>query len=255
MKDVITLKNIVQTYGDKQIINGYNLSIPDRPNKSEVIVQLGPSGCGKSTILRYIANLQKPTSGEVLVDGKPVTSCKVGMVFQKYSSFIWRSVLDNVAFGLELKGVPKSEREDRAMEMIKLVGLEGHEHKYAQSPTLSGGQLQRVAIARSLITSSNKLLMDEPFGALDVKTRLDAQNLILDITRKIETTIMVVTHDIQEAVYLANKIIIMGNAPSKIIHEIEVPIGERNKDIKRTRQFIDMVNNIEDLMMNIEQSK
>ncbi|MCL4153378.1 UNVERIFIED_CONTAM: hypothetical protein GTU68_021521, partial [Idotea baltica] len=134
------------------------------------------SGAGKSTILRYIANLQQPTEGTVKVKGKAVSdSERVSMVFQQYSSLPWMTVLDNVALALRYQGVSRSERDDRAMELIKMVGLEGHEQKFAQYPTLSGGQLQRVAIARSLLANPEILLMDEPFGALDIKTRLQMQ--------------------------------------------------------------------------------
>ena len=131
------------------------------------------------------------------------------MVFQQYSSLPWMTVLENVGLALKFQGVSKDERNERAMELIRLVGLEGHEYKYAQYPTLSGGQLQRVAIARSLLASPEILLMDEPFGALDIKTRLSMQDLLTNIWHQFQSTIVFVTHDISEAVYLADDIYIM----------------------------------------------
>lgn len=254
----ISLKNIIQTYpdgkGEKTIIKDLNFSAQKNGSKGVFKVILGPSGCGKSTLLRYIAGLQSPTSGEVLIDGKPADARNgVGMVFQKYSSFPWRTVLDNVALGLELKGVGKKERREKAMEMIKMVGLEGNEKKFAQYPSLSGGQLQRVAIARSLLASPGILLMDEPFGALDIKTRLQMQDLLVDIWKNIEPVVILVTHDIAEAVYLADEIYIMSNAPAKIQHHIKVDLPfERDKSIKRNPKFTQLVHQIEDLMMKLE---
>jgi len=209
--------------------------------------------CGKSTVLRYIAGLQTPTSGEVLINGKPrEKDFRAGMVFQQYSSFPWLSVLENVALGLELKGITKKERNERAMEMIQKVGLEGHEHKYAQYPILSGGQLQRVAIARSLVSSPNILLMDEPFGALDINTRLQMQDMLASIWEEMRPTIIFVTHDIPEAVYLGDDIYVMGRNPGNIRHHIPVSLpANRTSDLKRTPEFNKMVYDIEDMMMSL----
>jgi len=249
--DVIELKNIRQDYGDTNIINGLDLLIEDKPSQGEFVVLLGQSGCGKSTVLRYIAGLQKPTSGEVLINGKPrEKDFRAGMVFQQYSSFPWLSVLENVALGLELKGISKKERNEKAMEMIQKVGLEGHEHKYAQYPILSGGQLQRVAIARSLVSSPNILLMDEPFGALDINTRLQMQDMLISIWEEMRPTIIFVTHDIPEAVYLGDDIYVMGRNPGNICHHIPVPLpANRTSDLKRSPQFNQLVYDIEDMMM------
>ncbi|HMV24253.1 MAG TPA: ATP-binding cassette domain-containing protein, partial [Saprospiraceae bacterium] len=178
---IIELKDVDQSYDDGkvQIIKGLNLTIEDKPAQGQFTILLGMSGCGKSTLLRYIAGLQKPTSGTVLLHGKPVDADnRASMVFQEYSSLPWMTVLDNVALPLEFKGIAKKQRYEQAMDMIEMVGLKGHESKYAQYPTLSGGQLQRVAIARSLLANSDVLLMDEPFGALDINTRLQMQELL-----------------------------------------------------------------------------
>ncbi len=190
---IIELKDVDQSYDDGkvQIIKGLNLTIEDKPAQGQFTILLGMSGCGKSTLLRYIAGLQKPTSGTVLLHGKPVDADnRASMVFQEYSSLPWMTVLDNVALPLEFKGIAKKQRYEQAMDMIEMVGLKGHESKYAQYPTLSGGQLQRVAIARSLLANSDVLLMDEPFGALDINTRLQMQELLTDIWSKFHSTII-----------------------------------------------------------------
>jgi NitT/TauT family transport system ATP-binding protein len=246
--DIIELKNIVQDYGDTNIIKGCNLLIEDKPGQGQFMVVLGQSGSGKSTLLRYISGLQEPTSGEVMISGKPRShKDRVGMVFQKYSSFPWLTVLENVAIGLQLDGVGPAERNAIAMQMIEKVGLKGHEHKFAQYPTLSGGQLQRVAIARSLVTKPKILLMDEPFGALDTNTRNQMQDLLMDIWKEFKLTIVFVTHDIPEAVYLGEEIVIMGRNPGNIRFRIPVDLPvNKTKDIKRSHKFTQIVHHIED---------
>ncbi|MDO8640756.1 MAG: ABC transporter ATP-binding protein [Nitrosarchaeum sp.] len=254
--DVIELKNICQTYdsGKAYVIKDLNLLIEDKTDTGKFIVILGASGCGKSTVLRYISGLQPPTSGEVLVNGKPIGKrTKVGMVFQQYSSFPWLSVLDNVALGLEYKGVSKKDRHEKAMEMIKLTGLEGQEKKFAKYPTLSGGQLQRVAIARSLIAAPEILLMDEPFGALDIHTRLKMQDLLCSIWTKIHTTVVFVTHDISESVYLGDEIFIMRSNPGKIVEKIDINLPlVRTRELKRERLFLDLVYKVEDSLTTVQ---
>jgi len=256
LPDIIELKNISQSYdgGKNYIIKDFDLLIEDIPNRGQFVVILGPSGCGKSTVLRYIAGLQNPTKGEVLINSKPRTEeDRIGMVFQQYSSFPWLTVLENIALGLQYKGIEKKERIEKAMEMLKIVGLEGHEKKYAQYPTLSGGQLQRVAIARSLLVNNQIILMDEPFGALDTNTRLRMQDFLIGVWTKVQPTIMLVTHDITEAVYLADDIFIMSNAPANLMEHIHVDLpSDRNRTIKRDKGFIELVQYIEDLMMKME---
>ena len=254
LPDIIDLQGIKQVYGDRPpIINDFSMLIEDKPDQGQFVVILGVSGCGKSTILRYIAGLQDPTAGKVLIHGKERTSeDRVGMVFQQYSSYPWMSVLDNVALGLQYQGVPVRERREKAMGMIKKVGLEGHEDKYAQYPTLSGGQLQRVAIARSLLYESKILLMDEPFGALDIETRLQMQDLLAKIWVEIHPTVVFVTHDIPEAVYLGDDIYVMGRNPGNIKKMFTSPLPfARDKSMKRRAEFIDKVNEIEDYMLEV----
>lgn len=259
LTDIIELRNINQTYdnGKSFIIKNLNLLIEDKPNQGQFVVILGASGCGKSTILRYIAGLQQPTTGEIMINAVPRTeSMRIGMVFQQYSSFPWMTVFENVSLGLKYKGLPEKETRDRAMEMIKVVGLEGHEKKFAKYPALSGGQLQRIAIARSLLVNQEILLMDEPFGALDTYTRLKMQDFLIDIWEKVHPTIILVTHDISEAVYLGDDIYIMAANPGVIIEHIKDDLPtHRTREIKRDRKFVDMVYHIEDKMMQLQGAK
>lgn len=256
LPDIIEVRNVDQTYdgGKNFVLKDCNLLIEDKPNQGQFVILLGPSGCGKSTILRYIAGLQTPTKGEILIRQKPRTNeDRIGMVFQQYSSFPWMTVLENVELGLKYKSVPEKERREKAMEMIQIVGLEGHHKKYAQYPSLSGGQLQRVAIARSLLVNPEIILMDEPFGALDTNTRLKMQDFLISVWDRVHPTIILVTHDISEAVYLGDDIYIMGTAPSKIIEHMRVDLPvDRTKEIKRSQKFTDLVFYLEDRMMSFE---
>ncbi|HMT53576.1 MAG: ABC transporter ATP-binding protein [Saprospiraceae bacterium] len=259
LDNIIELKGVGQSYdgGQNWIIKDYNLIIEDKPAQGQFVVLLGMSGSGKSTILRYISALQEPTEGQVLVHGKPVgPDTHISMVFQQYSSLPWMTVLDNVGLALQYQGVSKKDRDEKAMELIKLVGLEGHEKKYAMYPTLSGGQLQRIAIARSLLANPDILLMDEPFGALDIKTRIQMQELLLELWEKFHSTVVFVTHDISEAVYLGDDIYIMKYAPSKIVEHISVDLPiHRTRETKRTPHFTQLVQHVEDTMMKISAEK
>jgi len=251
LPDIIELRNVTQTYENgNTVLENFSLLIEDKPNVGQFVSILGQSGCGKSTILRYICGLDTPTAGEILIKGEPISKKnRVGMVFQQYSSFPWRTVLDNVAFGLEIQGVEKKEREERAMEIIEVVGLSGHEKKFAKYGILSGGQLQRVAIARSLLANPEIIVMDEPFGALDIKTRLAMQDMLMNIWERVHPTIVLVTHDISEAVYLSDEIYIMKANPGIITDKVIPPFSfPRRKEIKRTKEFSDTVHYIEDLM-------
>lgn len=253
--NIVTLKAINKSYnkGKNVILQDINLDIIDKPNVGQFAVLMGKSGCGKSTILRLISGLSKPTSGEIFLYGKPKTDeDRVNMIFQKYSSFYWMSVLRNVGFFLEKNGVPEKERNERAMEMIKIVDLEGKENEFASDKVLSGGQLQRVAIARSLIADPNLLLLDEPFGALDSQSRLRMQNKVRSIVNKMDSTMILVTHDLTEAVYLADDIFIMSSNPGKITTHIKINLGEeRDASIKRSPEFIKDVAHLEEIMNSL----
>jgi NitT/TauT family transport system ATP-binding protein len=196
-----------------------NLEIRD----DEFVCFVGPSGCGKTTLLRIIAGLETATTGSVTLDGQEITGPdpKRGMVFQEYSLFPWRTVLDNIAFGLEMKGVPKSERNRIAGEYLDLVGLTQFAGHYPYE--LSGGMRQRVAIARALANDPDVLLMDEPFGALDAQTRNRMQKELLSIWEKTKKTIVFVTHSVDEAVYLADRIVVLSGRPGTIREVLDLP--------------------------------
>ncbi len=193
--------------------------------QSQFLCLVGPSGCGKTTLLNIIAGFLTPTSGEIRIDGKPVTGHGMdrGVVFQDFAQlFPWRTALGNVAFGLEMKGMPKAEREAIALKQLKLVKLE----KFAQSYPhhLSGGMQQRVAIARALAYSPSVLLMDEPFAALDALTRDAMQQLLAEVWRETRKTVIYVTHNVAEAVYLADRVIVMTPHPGKVKTEVAIPL-------------------------------
>jgi NitT/TauT family transport system ATP-binding protein len=183
---------------------------------------LGPSGCGKSTLLGALAGHLQPRTGVLNVDGAPVSgpSPQRGMVFQQHTLFPWRTVRDNVAFGLKMRGIGKAERHRAADEILALVGLEGFAERWPDQ--LSGGMQQRVEIARVLVNRPRLLLMDEPFGALDALTRLNMQELLLDIWTRIRTTVVFVTHDIDEALFLADRLLVMSSRPGRIIEDLHL---------------------------------
>lgn len=200
---------------------------------------LGPSGCGKSTLLGAVAGHLKGASGTLGLDGRAITGpdSERGLVFQHHTLFPWKRVIDNVAFGLKMKGVPPEERRKRASDLLALVGLAGFEEKYPIQ--LSGGMQQRVEIARVLINQPRVLLMDEPFGALDAQTRWTMQQLLLDIWSRVQTTVLFVTHDIDEAIFLADRILVMSHRPGRIREDIVIPADRpRGQDWVTSDEFI-----------------
>ncbi len=247
-KAKITLRGVSRVFtsasGERvEALRDVNLEVsddfaPDGRDIGECRVLLGPSGCGKSTILRLIAGLDFPTAGEVLVNGRRVEGpgSDRGMVFQKYTSFAWLTVAANVEYGLRLKGTPPGERREIVDHLIDAVGLRGFETAYPH--TLSGGMQQRLAIARSLAVRPQVLLMDEPFGALDAQTRNGMQTLLLKIWDETAATILFVTHDVAEAVFLADRLYIVSPRPGTIVEEIPVPFGRpRDQDLKELPAF------------------
>ena len=258
--DIINLVNINQIYKEHTppniVFKDFNLDIKDIKDQGQFITIMGKSGCGKSTLLRYISGLQVPTSGEVYIYGKKRTEKdRIPMVFQQYTSFEWKTVLQNVALPLILKGVPKDEANDKAMDMIKIVGLEGHEKKWAKYPILSGGQLQRVAIARNLVVNPQILLMDEPFGALDTVTRKQIQVFLRSIfeNAKIDPTIVFVTHSESEAVFLSSDIYILDSGPASVKHHFKIDLPQNRTDsVRYSNEFTDYVNKLGSLMEDLK---
>jgi NitT/TauT family transport system ATP-binding protein len=194
-------------------------------SQAEFVCVLGPSGCGKTTLLRMVAGLDFATSGDILLDGEPIRgpNPKVGIVFQEYSLFPWRNVIDNVAFGLEMQGVGREERYHRADQYLQLVGLSQFSHSYPSE--LSGGMRQRVAVARALALDPLVLLMDEPFGALDAQTRNLLQKELLEIWDKTKKTIMFVTHSVDEAVFLADRLIVLTPRPGRVCEVMHIDLN------------------------------
>ncbi|HPX89206.1 MAG TPA: ABC transporter ATP-binding protein [Methylophilaceae bacterium] len=214
-----------------------NVSLDVREGEFMVIV--GPSGCGKSTLLDLLAGLTKPTSGQILLDNKPIVGPALdrGIVFQQYALFPWLTSLGNIEFGLEAKGVPAKERREIARHFLDLVGLSGFENRHPNE--LSGGMKQRVAIARSLAYDPDVLLMDEPFAALDAQTRESLQTELLRIWEKSKKTIIFITHGIDEAVYLGQRVAVMSSWPGRIKEIIDIPDALRssNEDVRSSAEF------------------
>jgi len=258
--NVVDFHGVTKRFGDLTVIRDVTFSVTDLPGKGEFIAILGPSGCGKSTVLRLIAGLRPhfpPTEGTVLVGEKPVIhpGPDRSMVFQDYTSFDNRTVEDNVAFGLECRGVPARERREQAREWIAKVGLDVKRDATKYPSELSGGMRQRVAIARTLILSPRIILMDEPFGALDPTTRLHMQALLVELWKEAEATVFFVTHSIEEAVYLGDRVYVFSSSPGTILREMQMPPSDRPpKDMLREPAFIERVSAIRDLIDNLASS-
>jgi NitT/TauT family transport system ATP-binding protein len=221
-----------------EAVRDVSFDIADKPGVGEIVVFLGPSGCGKSTILKAVAGLLPPTKGEILVDGQRVASVgrDRGMVFQTYTSFSWLTVRKNVEYGLRLRGAPPAERREEAERILKKVGLLDFADRYPRD--LSGGMKQRVAIARTLVNRPRVILMDEPFGALDPQTRWGMQGLLLDVSRSEDNTILFVTHDVAEAVYLADSVFVLSPRPARLLHRVDVPFfSARDMALRSASEF------------------
>jgi NitT/TauT family transport system ATP-binding protein len=197
-------------------------NLQHRIENGRFISIIGPSGCGKTTLLRIIAGLEKASAGKVLLDSKELIqgSEEIGLVFQEYALFPWRTTLQNIEMGLEIRGVDKEKRHSKAMEYVKTFNLSGFENRYPRE--LSGGMKQRVAIARTLIMNPRVVLMDEPFGSLDSQTRNSLQEFLLGIWEKRGDTIVFVTHNVDEAVFLSDQIIVLSKRPARIVQTFEV---------------------------------
>ena len=260
LPNIVQFRGVTKRFGTFTVIRDVNFAVEDWPDRGEFVAILGPSGCGKSTVLRLIAGLRPhhPASeGTVLVGGKPVEcpGSDRGMVFQDYTSFDNRTVEDNVAFGLECRGVPAGERRERARDWIARVGLDVKRDALKYPHELSGGMRQRVAIARTLILSPRIILMDEPFGALDPSTRLHMQELLVSLWREAQATVFFVTHSIEEAVYLGDRVYVFSPSPGTILQEIKVPPPDRPaKEMQREKRFVELVYQIRDTIDGLKES-
>ena len=239
----LSVQNLFVTYIGRngeptEAVRDVSFDIHDKPETGEVVVILGPSGCGKSTILKAVAGLIPPTEGQILVDGALVTDVgrERGMVFQAYTSFAWLTVRDNIEYGLKLQGTDKAKRRELSQKYLEYVGLAEFAERYPKD--LSGGMKQRVAIARTLINNPRVVLMDEPFGALDPQTRWGMQSLLLEISRNENNTIIFITHDVSEAVYLADTVYVLSPRPARILHRVDVPqFPVRDIALKSSAEF------------------
>lgn len=219
------------------VLDGINFTI----HPGEFLCLLGPSGCGKSTILNAVAGFLKPSTGYILVDGQPVQGpgADRGFVFQQYSLLPWKTTYQNVEFGLKIRGVPRAEREELVNYYLNRVGLYKHRHSYPYQ--LSGGMQQRASIIRALVNSPSVLLMDEPFAALDAQTRHMMQELLLSIWSELKSTVIFVTHDIEEAVFLSDRIFVMGVSPGRIKETVSVTLERpRHVDSMLSTEFLQL---------------
>jgi NitT/TauT family transport system ATP-binding protein len=250
----LRVKDLSHTYVDRtgkgvDAVRDIAFDVVDKPAVGEIIVFLGPSGCGKSTILKAVAGLITPTRGEVFLDGKLIEEPgrDRGMVFQAYTSFSWLTVRQNVEYGLKLHGVGGAERKKLSQKYLEEVGLADFADRFPKD--LSGGMKQRVAIARTLINKPRVVLMDEPFGALDPQTRWGMQSLLLDVSRHEDNTTLFVTHDVSEAVYVADSVYVLSARPARVLHRVDVPFfQQRDAGLKSTRQFREIEERLLDLL-------
>ncbi len=258
LPEVVTFRSVTKTFGEgadaKVAVQDVSFIVHDLPGIGELVCIVGPSGCGKSTVLRLIAGLQPqfpPTSGEALVFGKPIAgpSADRGVVDQKYSLLPHLTVAENIAFGLRLRGTPAKERRALANEWAKKVGLENCEQKYPSE--LSGGMQQRVAIAATLILRPRILLMDEPFGALDPKTRLRMQELLVELWKEQDSTVFFVTHSVEEAVYLGDRVFRMAANPGRLVEELKVERPDESLEDMRQRPWFGELT--QELLRRLEQ--
>jgi NitT/TauT family transport system ATP-binding protein len=242
-KEILSVRNVSKSHPDPN--TGYAVEalreVSITVNHHEFVSVIGSSGCGKSTLLRIVAGLDQPSSGEISVDGQRVTrpGADRGMVFQEYALFPWKTTQANVEFGLLLKGASKQERAKVAQRFIELVGLKGSEQKYPHH--LSGGMRQRAAVARALANNPKILLMDEPFAAVDAMTRQRLQEELTAISAIERTTVLFVTHAIDEAVFLSDRVVVLAGRPGRVVTDMKIELDRPRRwdDLSRDRRFSD----------------
>lgn len=224
----IHVNNLTKRFGDLTVLDGINFTI----KKGELLAIVGPTGCGKTTFLNCLSKLMPTTEGDILIDGEVANPKKhnIAYVFQEPTCLPWRTVRENVAYGMEVKGVPKSEREKRAADIMDLVGLTSCADLYPNQ--VSASMMQRIAVSRAFAVNPDLLLMDEPYGQLDVKLRFYLEDELVNLWQKLNSTILFVTHNIEEAVYIAERILVLTNKPTKVKEEIVV-------DLPRPRKLVD----------------
>lgn len=240
MENIVEIKDVRHAFGDLPVLDGLTLSVPE----GGIVAVVGPSGCGKSTLTRLIAGLMKPDEGEVWLHGQQVTGPRpnVGMAFQNPVLLEWRTILDNVLLPLEIvpTSLGKAARKDRARGLLALVGLEGFEDK--RPSELSGGMRQRASLCRALIHQPEVLILDEPFGALDAFTREDLWQIMHDVREKEPFTCVMITHDLREAVFLADQVVVLSGRPARTQYVLDVPSnGRRKLDDLYTPQAAEML--------------
>lgn len=258
LPELVAFNKVTKKFGHgpnaKVAIQDVSFLVEDLPNKGELVTIVGPSGCGKSTLLRIISALHPhfpPTTGEVRIFGKPAQrpGSDRGLVDQKYSLLPHLTVVENIAFGLMLRGMRRSQRLARAQEWVQKVGLDGSETKYPSE--LSGGMQQRVSIAATLILEPKILLMDEPFGALDPRIRLRMQELLIQLWMEQQSTVFLVTHSVEEAVYLGDRIFLMGAKPGRLLEILHVPRPEEPPEQARRKPWF--INFTQELLRRLEE--
>lgn len=241
VSDIIQVNSLRQIFNENtekeyRLFDNFTLTIPDFENEGQLISIMGGSGCGKSYLLRVIAGLNNVQSGNILIDGKPLHEYgHIPMVFQQYSSYEWMTVLDNVALPMVLKGMSRKEARKKAMDILCSFGLCEHAEKYAKPGVLSGGQLQRVSVARCIATDSKILLLDEATGALDIRMKREVQDMLLNLfyDDKRDMTILNVTHSVEEALYTSNRIIILQAKPCRIFKTMDIKYPGESRDNRR----------------------
>ncbi|XMB27333.1 ABC transporter ATP-binding protein [Paenibacillus sp. BR2-3] len=248
-RGIIEVKELNKVYESKnktfEALRNIDLTV----GENEFLTIIGPSGCGKSTLLRIVAGLEDASGGVLSVDGEEIIGpgADRGMVFQGYTLFPWLTVRENIEYGPKLKGIPILERRRISNHFLKVIRLESFAKSYPKQ--LSGGMKQRVAIARALANRPKVLLMDEPFGALDAQTKLEMQEMLLEVWEREKTTVMFITHDIDEAIFLSQRIIVMGAAPGRFLQQFEVSLpAERTPEVREHPDFLALKHEIVQLL-------